>query len=147
MVVQSWGTRRDLKRNELAETMGRTVDYVSHHRKGVTEAIVIADSAEAPAGTDAARLKILPPDRESPLGLLRLEAEVQEPIVKVAFYLDERLILTRTRPPYSVEIDLGNVPNYVNNLKRLGFADADIANGGNDRLVDAIVRSRTPVSA
>ena len=31
------------------------------------------------------------------------------------------------------------LPNYVNNLKRLGFTDDDIANGGNDRLVDAIV--------
>ena len=31
------------------------------------------------------------------------------------------------------------LPNYVNNLKRLGFTDADIADGGNDRLVDAIV--------
>ncbi len=32
-----------------------------------------------------------------------------------------------------------NLPNYVNNLKRLGFTDDDIAAGGNDRLVDAIV--------
>lgn len=31
------------------------------------------------------------------------------------------------------------LPNYVNNLKRLGFADEDVANGGSDRLVDAIV--------
>jgi tetratricopeptide (TPR) repeat protein len=31
--------RQDLKRNDLAETMGKTVDYVSGHRKGVTEAI------------------------------------------------------------------------------------------------------------
>jgi probable F420-dependent oxidoreductase len=31
------------------------------------------------------------------------------------------------------------LPNYVNNLKRLGFNDADIADGGSDRLVDAIV--------
>ena len=30
-------------------------------------------------------------------------------------------------------------PNYVNNLKRLGFADDDVADGGSDRLVDAIV--------
>jgi probable F420-dependent oxidoreductase len=29
--------------------------------------------------------------------------------------------------------------NYANNLKRLGWADADIANGGSDKLVDAIV--------
>jgi len=31
--------RKDLKRNDLAQTVGRTVDYVSHHRRGVTEAI------------------------------------------------------------------------------------------------------------
>lgn len=31
------------------------------------------------------------------------------------------------------------LPNYVNNLKRLGYSDDDIANGGSDRLVDAIV--------
>lgn len=31
------------------------------------------------------------------------------------------------------------LPNYVRNLIALGFTDADIANGGSDRLVDAIV--------
>jgi probable F420-dependent oxidoreductase len=31
------------------------------------------------------------------------------------------------------------LPNYVNNLRRLGFGDADVADGGSDRLVDAIV--------
>ena len=31
------------------------------------------------------------------------------------------------------------LPNYVNNLKRLGYGDDDVANGGSDRLVDAIV--------
>ena len=31
------------------------------------------------------------------------------------------------------------LPNYVNNLKRLGFTDEDIADGGSNRLVDAIV--------
>jgi probable F420-dependent oxidoreductase len=30
-------------------------------------------------------------------------------------------------------------PNYVNNLRRLGFSDDDVANGGSDKLVDAIV--------
>jgi tetratricopeptide (TPR) repeat protein len=33
--------RQDLKRNELAETMGKTVDYVSGHRRGVTEAAAV----------------------------------------------------------------------------------------------------------
>src|SRR4030095_9100179 len=31
------------------------------------------------------------------------------------------------------------LPNYVNNLRRLGFSDEDLANGGSDRLVDTIV--------
>lgn len=31
------------------------------------------------------------------------------------------------------------LPNYVNNLKRLGFTDDDVAGGGSDRLVDAVV--------
>ena len=31
------------------------------------------------------------------------------------------------------------LPNYVNNLRRLGFADTDITDSGSDRLVDAIV--------
>jgi probable F420-dependent oxidoreductase len=31
------------------------------------------------------------------------------------------------------------LPNYTNNLRRLGFTDDDLAHGGSDRLVDAIV--------
>lgn len=32
-----------------------------------------------------------------------------------------------------------NLPNYTNNLRRLGWGDDDLADGGSDRLVDAIV--------
>jgi tetratricopeptide (TPR) repeat protein len=35
-------TRKDLKRNEIAETVGRTMDYVTGHRRGVVESIAIA---------------------------------------------------------------------------------------------------------
>ena len=38
----------------------------------------------------------------------------------------------------TMQIYLG-LPNYQNNLKWLGFEDADLADGGSDRLVDAIV--------
>ena len=31
------------------------------------------------------------------------------------------------------------LPNYVNNFREMGFADADLAGGGSDRLVDALV--------
>jgi probable F420-dependent oxidoreductase len=32
-----------------------------------------------------------------------------------------------------------NLPNYVNNLRRLGWGDDDVRDGGSDRLVDAVV--------
>ena len=37
-----------------------------------------------------------------------------------------------------MQIYLG-LPNYQNNLRWLGFSDADLGDGGSDRLVDAIV--------
>ena len=35
-------TRKQLKRNELVESFDKTVDYVSHHRRGAVEALVAA---------------------------------------------------------------------------------------------------------
>jgi probable F420-dependent oxidoreductase len=37
-----------------------------------------------------------------------------------------------------------NLANYVNNWKRLGFGDEDVAKPGSDRLVDAVVAYGTP---
>jgi VWFA-related protein len=90
------------------------------------EAIVIADEA-APhrmgdVDTNSPRLKLLPPPRETPVGLMRLEAEVHPPITKVAFFLGDKLLLARTRPPYSVEIDLGNLP-LKQTVRAVGYDD------------------------
>ncbi|MEP6993370.1 MAG: VWA domain-containing protein, partial [Acidobacteriota bacterium] len=75
------------------------------------EAIVIADAAAGAATPGgASKLKILPPSREAPIGLLRLEAAIEPPIVKVEFWLEDKLLVRRAKPPYSVEIDLGEVP-------------------------------------
>ena len=40
--------------------------------------------------------------------------------------------------PHHLEMYLG-LPNYTNNWKRIGFTDDDLADGGSDRLVDALV--------
>jgi len=43
-------SRRDMKRNELAETVNKTVGYVSEHRRGATEAVAIAVGAAVLVG-------------------------------------------------------------------------------------------------
>jgi probable F420-dependent oxidoreductase len=57
----------------------------------------------------------------------------------------EQAVLLETDPVRAREIGRKHTqvyvaqPNYVNNLRRLGFTDEDVADGGSDRLVDAIV--------
>lgn len=80
------------------------------------EAVILAapKAEETPAAGAPAlsvqKVKIVPPQRETPIGLMRLDAMVYPPVEKVEFYLDDKLILARTRPPYTVEIDLGKIP-------------------------------------
>jgi VWFA-related protein len=111
------------------------------------EAIVIADEAggATPSGAGS-KLKILPPSRETPIGLLRLEADVQPPIVKVEFWLEDKLLVRRAKPPYSVEIDLGEVPRRqtvravgYDSSGRLIDEDAWSINQGNARLAVKIL--------
>src|SRR5437899_1612735 len=61
------------------------------------EAVVISDEAAGAASSASGepKLKIIPPSREAPIGLLRLEADAQPPITKVEFYLDDKLIVRR----------------------------------------------------
>ncbi len=53
--------------------------------------------------------------------------------------LDADPVAARTigRPP--VENPYLHLRNYVSNLKRLGYTDADVADGGSDRLIDDLV--------
>jgi len=61
----------------------------------------------------------------------------------------EQMAVLETDRSKALEIARGGMaiylraPNYVNNLKRLGFTDDDVADGGSERLVDAIVVSGT----
>jgi VWFA-related protein len=111
------------------------------------EAIVIADEAESAASPPgASKLRILPPSRETPVGLLRLDADVSPPIVKVEFYLEDKLLVRRSKPPFSVEIDLGEVPR-KQTVRAVGYdmsgrvvdEDAWAINQGNARLAVKIL--------
>lgn len=68
---------------------------------------------EANAALDAGdhALELVPPPRTLVVGKLRVAARVRgENIARVSFALDGRPILAKSRPPYSVELDLGPAP-------------------------------------
>jgi Ca-activated chloride channel family protein len=118
------------------------------------EAVVIADEAAGEIATPGhPKLKILPPSREAPIGLVRLEAEVEPPITTVEFYLEEKLVLRRTRPPFSVEVDLGEIPRRQT-VRAVGYdasgrvidEDAWAINQGNARLAVTILPQPEPAA-
>ena len=118
------------------------------------EAIILADAAEAEASPPGvSKLKILPPSRETPIGLLRLEADVSPPITKVEFYLEDKLLVRRSKPPFSVEIDLGEVPR-KQTVRAVGYdasgklidEDAWAINQGSARVAVKILPQPDPAS-
>src|SRR5258706_1902242 len=69
--------------------------------------ILESENREVAPPSAAGYLKILAPTKEGPVGLIRVECEVRPPVTRVEFYLEEKKLLVRNRPPYSVELDLG----------------------------------------
>jgi VWFA-related protein len=120
------------------------------------EAIVIADTAGDTGETvpgAGSKLKILPPNRETPIGILRLDAVAEPPITKVEFYLEDKLILSRSKPPYTVEIDLGELPR-KQTIRAVGYdlsgrlvdEDAWAINQGSSRLAVKILPHPDPAT-
>ena len=63
-------------------------------------------------------------------------ARLLAPEVSVLLDSDDERALERSR---AFVADYLRLPNYTNNLRRLGFGDADLADGGSERLVRALV--------
>lgn len=67
-----------------------------------------------------------------------------------ALLAPEQMVVLSTEPAEARRIARAgmklylNLPNYTNNLARLGFAESDWVDGGSDALVDAIVAWGTP---
>lgn len=67
--------------------------------------------ANAAIGTGENTLKLIAPRGELQTGLLRFDTLVTgHDVVRVIFSLDGKAILTKVKPPYSVELDLGHLP-------------------------------------
>lgn len=72
------------------------------------------------------------------LGMQKLLAPEQKVVLEPDADRARQLARPRIKHPY-----LGLI-NYRNNLRRLGFSDADLAEDGSDRLIDALAVHGTP---
>jgi VWFA-related protein len=59
---------------------------------------------------EPATLRLVGPEGEAISGLHRFEAVVQEEVAKVKFLVNGEAILTKNRPPFDVDLDLGELP-------------------------------------
>lgn len=65
---------------------------------------------DLPGAWGAAVLRLVGPEGEAISGLQRFEAVVQEDVAKVTFLVNDEEILTKNRPPFDVDLDLGALP-------------------------------------
>jgi len=66
-------------------------------------------------------LRLVGPRGEGVSGLHRFEAVVRDEVARVAFLLNERRVLTKNRPPFDVDLDLGPLPR-LTTVTAVGFA-------------------------
>ncbi len=112
-------------------------------------ALLFAEAAAAiEAGETAVRL--VPPQGQLFTGFVRFDTLVTgEEIHKVRFLLDDAPILTKNRPPWNVEIDLGEYPD-LHTLRAEGLdaagrevaADEILINAGGYRFIVKLVEPR-----
>ena len=75
-----------------------------------TEELFAEATAAIRAGDTGIRL--IPPQGDLHTGFTRFDTLVSGDLIeKVRFYLDDQLVLTKNRPPFTVQIDLGSFPD------------------------------------
>ncbi|MGB5294158.1 MAG: VWA domain-containing protein, partial [Thermoanaerobaculia bacterium] len=101
-----------------------------------SEAARFVESAAALSSAEHS-LKILPPSSELHTDRLRVEAVAGgKSIAKVTFILNGKPVMSKSRPPYSVEIDLGRSPR-LHSLEALAV----------DQAGRVLARDRVPINA
>lgn len=87
----------------------QVVDLPSYRDPETEE--IFREVAEAVASGEVG-IRLVPPQEELLTGFTRFDTLVAgDEIEKVRFYLDDDLVLTKNRPPFQVQIDLGSYPD------------------------------------
>ncbi len=106
--------------------------------------------AEGVPEESAGAVTIQPPRRDVAPNLFIVDVEVKPPAERLEFWVEGKKIMTRNRPPYRAELDLGNLPRRIE-VKVVGYdrsgryvdADSWIVNERETPLEIAIARTVT----
>jgi len=111
------------------------------------------DEAEAavsePEAVDAVAIRTA--RRKATTSLFAINVDVQPPVKRVEFWVEDKRVLARNAPPYVADLDLGDSPKGIA-LHAIGFdaaghyvdADAFVVNEDESRLAVTITRTTTP---
>ena len=100
-----------------------------------TEQLFAEATAAIEAGTTS--LRLIPPQEGLATGFTRFDSLISgDEIQKVRFYLDDKLVLTKNRPPWSVQIDLGSYPD-LHTLRAEGLDGEGVEVASDEILINA----------
>jgi probable F420-dependent oxidoreductase len=137
----------------LGQTWDKPLARMRAYLDGMDEAIFLAAQPPVPPSRVLAALgpKMLELARERALGAhpyfvpVEHTAFARERLGKGPLLAPEQAVVLETDPDTARQIARSHMagylrlPNYANNLRRMGFTDDDLADGGSDRAVDAVV--------
>jgi Ca-activated chloride channel homolog len=120
--------------------------YVASEEDGA-EAVI----AEGIVPESAGAVKIRAPRRDVALNLFVVHVDVLPPVTRVEWLVNNKKVIARNTPPYSAELDLGNLPKRVE-VRAVGYdargryidADAFVVNERETPLEVKITRTTTP---
>jgi VWFA-related protein len=98
----------------------------------------ILAEANAAISNGETTLKIVPPPGDLQSGMLRFDTLTTGDIAQVTFALDGKPVLTKKKPPFSVELDLGSLPR----PRKLSVTAFDVAGNqiaADETLINAVV--------
>jgi len=94
-------------------------------------AAIEAELGEAEEEEEQPTLRLVGPEGDAVSGLQRFEALALEEVQKVTFFIDNEAVLTKNRPPFDIDLNLGPLPR-LTSVMVIGYdaRDEEIARDG-----------------
>ncbi|MEM8962699.1 MAG: VWA domain-containing protein [Acidobacteriota bacterium] len=127
------------QRREVVATVATpALEGAASSSSGIVDATWLDEANDLIATGDQV-IRLLPPPETLVVGKVRFHARARgEGIARVGFELDGRAVMAKSKPPYSVELDLGERPR-LHTVRAVAYDDA-----GNELTADEVLVNAGP---